>query len=648
MSYIINKSDGNILTTIVDGTSNETSTSLTLVGQNYVGWGEIFQENLVHILESFNNTTAPAHPLIGQLWFNTTSKSLSVYAAETVWKPLAASTSSLTQPQSPSIGDFWYDHATKQLKVWDSAKWQVVGPVYSFNQGATGANAVTILDSVATARDVVTLEVNNITQAIFSPHSGFTPDTAIEGFDSIKKGFNLQSTFGANAVSYHGTAQNAITLQGLEPGVFFRTDSDQVLNGNLYIRDDDGLWLGSQNELKIFYDNPTDTVNARVAKEATNFKLSGTSNNVEMVLLQSTMATGLLTVRDAPTADLGIATKGYVDTTVGAAETRVRGFLQSNVLAINNTLGILTTEINTVNNLANNNFLIKSNIASPVFTGVPRAPTAGLGTNTTQLATTAFVRSEIDRLATITDENTQAIVVTLDDFALKAGPTFTGIPRAPTAALGTNTTQLATTAFVVSENNAQTNSLSAIIALNAPQNSPTFTGIPAAPTAPLGTVSTQIATTSFVQTAIGAAVLAAPTGIPPGGIIIWSGSTTAIPAGWVLCNGANSTPDLRDRFVIGAGTSYAVNATGGNKDAIVVNHTHSVSDPGHVHTTVQMIGNNNIDGVDSTTVQSGDHHNEGRNTGSAVTGISIAAAGAPGTNANLPPYYALCYIMKTA
>ena len=190
MSYIINKSDGNILTTIVDGTSNETSTSLTLVGQNYVGWGEIFQENLVHILESFNNTTAPAHPLIGQLWFNTTSKSLSVYAAETVWKPLAASTSSLTQPQSPSIGDFWYDHATKQLKVWDSAKWQVVGPVYSFNQGATGANAVTILDSVATAREVVTLEVNNITQAIFSPHSGFTPETAIEGFDSIFKIFS--------------------------------------------------------------------------------------------------------------------------------------------------------------------------------------------------------------------------------------------------------------------------------------------------------------------------------------------------------------------------------------------------------------------------------------------------------------------------
>jgi len=76
----------------------------------------------------------------------------------------------------------------------------------------------------------------------------------------------------------------------------------------------------------------------------------------------------------------------------------------------------------------------------------------------------------------------------------------------------------------------------------------------------------------------------AATPIPSGGIFLWSGSIGSIPAGYVLCNGSNGTPDLRDRFVIGAGSTYAVNATGGSTDAIVVSHTHTITDAGHVHT----------------------------------------------------------------
>ena len=73
--------------------------------------------------------------------------------------------------------------------------------------------------------------------------------------------------------------------------------------------------------------------------------------------------------------------------------------------------------------------------------------------------------------------------------------------------------------------------------------------------------------------------------LPSGAIIMWSGSIGSIPAGWNLCDGTNSTPDLRDRFVIAAGSTYAVGATGGSADAIVVTHTHtaSVTDPGHTH-----------------------------------------------------------------
>jgi len=140
---------------------------------------------------------------------------------------------------------------------------------------------------------------------------------------------------------------------------------------------------------------------------------------------------------------------------------------------------------------------------------------------------------------------------------------------------------------------------------------------------------------------------------PAGVIVLWSGSIGSIPAGWVLCNGNNGTPDLRNRFVVGAGSTYSVDATGGSADAIVVSHTHTatsvVTDPGHVHTYIETIATNGPTGTSANL--SAPISTPGQNTGSAVTGITVAttnaSAGTSGTNANLPPYYALCYIMKT-
>lgn len=135
-----------------------------------------------------------------------------------------------------------------------------------------------------------------------------------------------------------------------------------------------------------------------------------------------------------------------------------------------------------------------------------------------------------------------------------------------------------------------------------------------------------------------------------GMIMLWSGSSATIPTGWVLCDGTNSTPDLRNRFVVGATSTYAVGATGGSADAIVVSHNHtastSISDPGHIH---------NVTILATTQGGSGGYSGNFSNpvnvqTLSATTGISastsINSSGSSGTNANLPPYYALCYIMK--
>ena len=190
---------------------------------------------------------------------------------------------------------------------------------------------------------------------------------------------------------------------------------------------------------------------------------------------------------------------------------------------------------------------------------------------------------------------------------------------------------------------------------------------------------------------------------PTGGIILWSGAANAIPTGWVLCDGQNSTPDLRNRFVVGAGDSYAVDATGGSADATLVSHTHgsgnlgtgnagSHSHSGNTNNTgdhshsgntnntgshqhrwgtddndgASGAGNPDANGGQSwkawtdsqgshshniNTNNSGSHsHNiNTNNTGDHSHNVSgdTASSGSSATGANLPPYYALCYIMKS-
>jgi hypothetical protein len=146
---------------------------------------------------------------------------------------------------------------------------------------------------------------------------------------------------------------------------------------------------------------------------------------------------------------------------------------------------------------------------------------------------------------------------------------------------------------------------------------------------------------------IGVAGTSTGTTIPTGMISLWYGSIGSVPLGWYLCDGTNGTPDLRDRFVVGAGSTYSVAATGGSADAIVVSHTHAatVTDPGHNHTVAGFssatgfAGGGNALPISPTTLT----------TSTATTGVTVtnASAGVSGTNANLPPYYALAYVMKS-
>jgi microcystin-dependent protein len=140
--------------------------------------------------------------------------------------------------------------------------------------------------------------------------------------------------------------------------------------------------------------------------------------------------------------------------------------------------------------------------------------------------------------------------------------------------------------------------------------------------------------------------------VPIGSILLWSGSIASIPANWALCNGANGTPNLQDRFIVGAGSSYAVNGTGGSADAVVVSHTHAATDSGHTHSyiatsvTTENFGPTQTIFANNTVTNRTRTNTSGIYSGTAI--ITVAATGQSGTNQNLPPYYALAYIMRTS
>jgi len=158
-----------------------------------------------------------------------------------------------------------------------------------------------------------------------------------------------------------------------------------------------------------------------------------------------------------------------------------------------------------------------------------------------------------------------------------------------------------------------------------------------------------------------AKLLTTISGIPSGGIIMWSGSIATIPLGWYLCNGSNGTPDLRNTFIVGAfqdnaGVSNttitgANTKTGGSKDAVVVSHTHIFTGtalPTHQHLYNDTGAYAGGAGPGDAVVQGqGDNRSTTAVSGGTPAGTNAVPAGSVvGTNANLVPYFALAYIMK--
>jgi hypothetical protein len=232
MAYTINLTNGNIFAVVADGTINTTS-SMTLVGKNYAGYGAFLDENFIHLLENGSNTTAPGAPLTGQLWWDSGNSLLKVYNG-TVFKTISAATASSSAPTSNVTGDLWYDTTNQQLKVWTGSQFLLVGPAFTSGTGTTGAIVATITDNTAVSHVVIQFFVSNSIVAILSKDAAFTPQVAISGFPTtIRPGFQLSTLVGSQVPLFQGTATDSQLLDGLDSTAFLQTDTTISVTGIL-------------------------------------------------------------------------------------------------------------------------------------------------------------------------------------------------------------------------------------------------------------------------------------------------------------------------------------------------------------------------------------------------------------------------------
>jgi hypothetical protein len=345
MSYVVNKTDGNIVAVVDDGTVNNTETSIVLVGRGTQSYGEYIAENSVRMLENFANITPPAHPITGQLWYNTTTGNVTVY---------------------------------------DGVEWQIPVPqtFYSTETNTTGTATITVTNNSgitigATSTAQIAVEDGNVVLKTNGSVNALTINPA-----------NGEVTVVADPTADLGivTKQYVDTLLAIGP------DAD-----NKATVDTNSLVLVLDGETMISADNSGVTlagfsyVTNTPAVETNDFQIASTA------FVQSNKVSPAFTgVPTAPTASTGTATAQLATTEfvrnsivadkVSPAFTGVP--TAPTATASSNTTQLATTEF------------VQSNKVSPAFTGTPTVPTASAGTNTTQIASTEFVTDAITTLET--------------------------------------------------------------------------------------------------------------------------------------------------------------------------------------------------------------------------------------------------------
>ena len=495
MSYPINKTNGDVYTVLLDGTTN-TDSGLTLIGRNFPNYGEFQNENFIHLLENFADSIPPGQsigftPIAGQLWWDTGTQRLKIYdGAEFI--PVSEQTVSVTAPTIKKTGDQWWNSSTNQLSIWTGTGWQLIGPIYTNAQGLSGEVVSTVTDTNSNTHVIVTTYTGGAPVTITSTGNTFTPSSSITGFGDIQPGINLE----ANAV-VNGTVNNSVRVGGVFANVLARTDIDTAFAGNVAFNGKIVL-----TDANIYFANKSLVVqNKNFGGNVELYVNSTNSGNIKSLSVDG--STGLVYVATAPTGSLGVATKGYVDGTTSG----LTAYVDNHVAQLNNDIDVLRADY-----FSNISAVIETTNANAAaqtvyFNAKIQAANANVGAYQIWSNANAAVQS------TAID----TINATLLTLAPNNNPNLTGTVTAPNVALFSNSNVVATTYYVdASDAILRADYLSRIataagtaaadlangLALKANIASPALTGAPTAPTPTAGDSSTKLATTAFVSSAI--------------------------------------------------------------------------------------------------------------------------------------------------
>lgn len=266
MPYSINRYNGTEIAVVEDGTIDNTL-DIKLIGKNYAGYGEVQNENFVHLLENFSGTSAPPRPISGQVWFDSYSKKLKFNDGAN-WRTTGGAEISATPPSGLTTGDFWFKTTTNQLYAWSGTSYVLIGPEAVAGSGTTQMRSRSVLDDQNNSHPIIEAIVDDEVIYIISPTefllSAVNP---ISGFtNGIKKGLTLRET-DSNGVSanhrYWGTAGSAEGL--LKTNGDYISADDVLTASNLTFNDvvrfgDLGFTVGDGNDLAVFVENGTNPI----------------------------------------------------------------------------------------------------------------------------------------------------------------------------------------------------------------------------------------------------------------------------------------------------------------------------------------------------------------------------------------------------
>jgi hypothetical protein len=329
MSYTINLTNGTTLTSVVDGSIDQTATDITLIGKNASSYGTYVNDNFVWLLENFANSSQPNHPITGQLWFDTTENRLKVYDGS-AFKVSGGTIVSPSVPSGITTGDIWINSTTEQLFFNDGLQTILAGPIYSSAQGISGFVTETVLDTNNISHTIVLLYVSQTLIGIFSKNT-FTPASIIAGYTgNIAVGFNVANTTG---IKFNVPVSSSYALIAPDGSLkttasFLSTSGSSSINGTLSIQNASPLILGANASTEI-----------TVSPTLFNIKSNASNQNIQIsTLIGSTVSPAIFV--DSTNQYVGIFTDTPTSTLDVSGDVTIAGDLT--------VLGATTT-INTVN-----------------------------------------------------------------------------------------------------------------------------------------------------------------------------------------------------------------------------------------------------------------------------------------------------------